>query len=51
MRKKDETFSKFVEFKALFKKETRKKDKAFKIDNGGEYVSSDFKEFCTKEEI
>lgn len=43
MRKKDETFSRFLEFKALVEKETSKKVKALKSDNGGEYVSNEFK--------
>ena len=38
MHKKDKTFSKFVEFKALVEKETNKKVKALRSDNGGEYV-------------
>lgn len=48
MWKKDETFSKFVEFKALVEKETDKKVKALRSENGGEYVSNDFKEFYVK---
>jgi len=44
MHKKDETFSKFVEFKELVKKETNKKVKALKSDNGDEYASNDFKD-------
>jgi len=46
---KDETFSKFVEFKALLEKETGKKVKALKSDNEGEYVSNEFKKICAKE--
>ena len=42
MRKKDETFSKFVEFKALVEKEIGKKVKDLRINNGGEYVSNGF---------
>ena len=42
MQKKDETFSKFVELKALVKKESNKKVKALRSDNGGEYMSNDF---------
>jgi len=40
MQKKSETYSKFCEFKALVKKESRKKVKAHRSDNGGEYISS-----------
>ena len=49
MGNKDETFSKFVEFKALLEKETGKKVKALKSDNEGEYVSNEFKKICAKE--
>ena len=37
MQKKDQTFTKFSEFKALAEKESRKKIKALRSDNGGEY--------------
>jgi len=50
-RKKYETFSKFVEFKTLVEKETGKKVKALKSDNGGEYVLNEFKKLCAKEGI
>lgn len=51
LRKKDEVFSKFVEFKALAEKETGQILKALRSDNGGEYVSFTFKVFCAKEGI
>jgi len=51
MQKKDQTFTKFCEFKALFKKESRKKIKGLRSDNGGEYVSQEFKDFCVMEGI
>ena len=38
MRKKDETFSKFVEFKALVEKDIDKKVKTLRRDNEGEYL-------------
>ena len=50
MQKKDQTFSKFFEFKALVEKETGMK-KALRIDNGGEYMSNEFKNLCAKEGI
>ena len=40
MQKKDQTFSKFCEFKALVEKESRKQVKALRSDNGGEYISN-----------
>ena len=49
MQKKDQTFSKFSEFKALVEKESRKQVKALQSDNGGEYISNEFKDFCRKE--
>jgi transposase InsO family protein len=51
MQKKDQTFSKFCEFKALVEKESGKKVKALRSDNGGEYISNEFKDFCSKEGI
>jgi transposase InsO family protein len=51
MQKKDQTFSKFCEFKALVEKELGKKVKALRSDNGGEYISNEFKYFCCKEGI
>jgi len=35
MQKKDQTFTKFCEFKYLVEKELGKKIKAFRSDNGG----------------
>jgi len=51
MKKKDQTLLKFCEFKALEEKESRKKIKDLCSDNGGEYVSQQFKDFCTAEGI
>ena len=51
MQKKDQTFSKFCEFKALVEKDSGKKVKALRSDNGGEYISGEFKEFYSKEGI
>ena len=51
MRKKDETFSKFVEFKALFEKGIKKKVKDLSRDNGGEYVLNEFKIIFAKKGI
>ena len=51
MQKKDETFLRFCEFKALAGKESGKKIKALCSDNGGEYVSQQFKDFYATEGI
>ena len=51
MQKKSETYSKFCEFKALVEKESGKKVKPLRSDNGGEYISNEFKDFCKVEGI
>ena len=43
MQKKSETCSKFCEFKALVEKDSGKQVKALRSDNGGEYISGEFK--------
>ena len=49
--KKSETYSKFCEFKALVEKESGKKVKALRSDNGGEFIFGKFKDFCSTEGI
>lgn len=51
MQKKDQTFTKFCEFKDFVEKESGKKIKALRSDNGGEYVSQEFKDFYAMEAI
>ena len=51
MQKKDQTFTKFCEFKSLVEKELVKKVKALQSDNGIEYFSNDFKNLCAAEGI
>ena len=51
MQNKDQTFSKFCEFKALVEKDSGKQVKALRSDNGGEYILNEFKYFCSKEGI
>jgi transposase InsO family protein len=45
LKKKDEVFSKFQEFKAEIENLTNKKIKTLRIDNGGEYTSKEFVAF------
>jgi transposase InsO family protein len=51
MQKKDQTFSNFYEFKALVEKESGEQVKALRSDNSGEYISNEFKDFCSREGI
>ena len=51
MQNKDQTFSKFCEFKAHVEKNTGRKVKALKSDNDGEYVFNKFNNFCALEGI
>ena len=51
MQKKRETYSKFCEFKASIVKESGKQVKALRSNNGGKYISKEFKSFYRKEGI
>lgn len=51
MLKKDQTFTKFCEFKELVEKLSSKKFKYLWSDNSGEYVSKEFKNFYAVEGI
>jgi transposase InsO family protein len=46
LKAKDEVFNKFQEFKALAENLSRRKIKVSRSDNGGEYTSNEFKDFC-----
>jgi len=46
LKKKDDVFKKFKEFKALFGNIFERKIKVLRSDNGGEYTSKEFKYFC-----
>jgi transposase InsO family protein len=47
LKTKSEVFKRFQEFKALVENQTRRKIKVLRSDNGGEYTSTEFKNFCT----
>jgi transposase InsO family protein len=46
LKSKDEVFSKFREFKALIENLSERKIKILRLDNGGEYTSKEFANFC-----
>jgi transposase InsO family protein len=45
---KDETLTKFEQYKAYMETQTGRKLKTLRCDNGGEYVNAKFKDFCAK---
>ena len=47
LKTKGEVFARFKEFKALVENQTRKKIKALRSDNGGEFTSNEFRYFCS----
>jgi len=51
MQKKDQNVTKFCEFKEFVEKESGKKVKTLWSDNGGEYVSNEFKNLFGAEGI
>jgi transposase InsO family protein len=46
LKSKDEVFNKFKEFKALIENLYKRKIKIIRSDNGGEYTSKEFMNFC-----
>jgi transposase InsO family protein len=51
LRTKDDVFNKFQEFKALIENLFERKIKVLRSDNGGEYTSKGFKDFCGEARI
>jgi transposase InsO family protein len=51
LKEKAKAFEKFKKFKALTENHTSKRLKEVRSDRGGEFMSSDFKEFCDKHGI
>ena len=48
LKKQSEVFDRFKEFKALVENQIEKKIKVLRTDNGGEFCSKEFEEFCKK---
>jgi hypothetical protein len=51
MKTKGQVFSRFQEFKSFVENQTGKKIRVLRSDNGGEYTSKEFMEFCVGEGI
>lgn len=51
LKTKGKVFMQFKEFKVLVENQTSRKIKVLRLDNGGEYTSGDFVDFCTDEGI
>ena len=51
LKRKDEVFNKFKEFKALIENHIEKKIKTFRSDNGREFTSNELKELCKESGI
>ena len=51
MNTKGQAFSRFQEFKDLVENQTGKKIRVLRLDNGGEYTSKEFMDFCAGEDI
>ena len=51
LKKKDEVFERFKEFKALVENLSEKKIKILRSDNGGEFTSNEFNDLCKESGI
>ena len=51
LKKKDEVFQKFREWKAMVERESGHRLKTLRTDNGGEYTSTEFKEYLETEGV
>ena len=48
LKNKDDTFAAFTEWKVMIERQTEKKVKVFCTDNGGEFCSDAFNDYCRK---
>ena len=51
LKAKSEVFERFREFKTLVENQIGKKIRVLRIDNGGEYTSNEFMEYCSAKGI
>ena len=51
LKRKNEVFEYFLEWKSIVERATSSKVKTLRSDNGGEYISNEFIEYCRKEGI
>ena len=51
MKVKSEVFKRFRKFKTLVENQTGRKIHVLRMDNGGEYTSNEFLEYCSVEGI
>jgi transposase InsO family protein len=51
LKTKSEVFKRFQEFKTLMENQTWRKIKVLRLENGGEYTSTNFRYFCIQEGI
>ena len=51
MKTKGQVFQQFQEFKALVENQTGRIFRVLRSDNGGEYTSNEFRDFCAREGI
>jgi transposase InsO family protein len=51
LKTKDEVFDRFKEFRALVENQTGRRIRVLRSDNGGEYTSNEFVEYCATEGI
>ena len=51
LKSKDQVFQNFQQFHAMVERKTGKPLKCLRTDNGGEYISHEFKEYCSKHGI